>query len=486
MTSRTRTWRVLLCAIPLMTMTLCSASDPELDAKLEAVQQSLDDQRIDEAVTAARDLAADSADPRVQARLGTALMRQARREEKVLDEDRVAAAGMANDPAAYFDPSLFRVEVSYDDELRQESEEAFGKALQGDDSLLEAYLGLATIYNESGRYEEEVALIARAAPAVKDVPDAAGMLVHFGELHLQARRYAAALGVLAPLQGTFPSEPAVALDYAAAKFASGSFAAGVAAVETALAANPTHVNMQQVLGQMRMYRLQWQQAADTFAKLVAQGIDDPRTALLHQGGSLMPIDMEAAQAILEQAAGDRRDQITAISRNLIVVMTSSEVTNDDIVRMVGQLNQNGFPQLGAALCGLLLSRDAQNVQAHVMLAYVYDTQRYNDPALAQLDEAAAIMKATPGKAGSFTTTELEMHYGRVHFNNKDYETAIDYLSRAGDPGSYGFILGLSYEGLGKYEEAYNALKRLVDKGTPEQLARRARHQLEKDVYATFR
>ena len=79
-------FRAALGAALLSTLALCSASDPELDRKLSAVQASIDAKKWDEAIAAARILVAESGgDARTHAHLGVALLGKGRQEHEAVD-----------------------------------------------------------------------------------------------------------------------------------------------------------------------------------------------------------------------------------------------------------------------------------------------------------------------------------------------------------------------------------------------------------------
>ena len=176
-----------------------------------------------------------------------------------------------------------------------------------------------------------------------------------------------------------------------------------------------------------------------------------------------------------------------MAANLRVVLTAPEVFTDDLVLLAHQLNRDSYPQIAAAVCGLMLRRDPESVPGRVMLAYVYDTMRYFDLALQVLDEVSDILAGYPEGSGPFSVADLSSHYGRIYFRMGNYSEAIKALEATEDPDRFTFTLALSHENLGEYEEAYELFRRVVDReGVPAAQTTGAHQHLEKDLYAPFR
>lgn len=483
--------RVLLSALALSTLTLCSAADPELEKKLAAVQASIDAKQWDEAIAAAKALVEQSgADPRTHARLGSALLGKARHEQQQLDPQRLEQAKQANDPEAFFDPSLFKTEVAYDATLRGQAEAEMKKGLAEDAGLLEASLGLATLYAESDRFPEEKETIAAAAKAHAGEEDAGSRLLSFGERHFAAGRYDKALQIFAVLSESFPKLPAVALDYSAGLFASGKYADGIAALERAVAAHPADRKMLATLGQMYIYQSRWRQAADTFAQLVPLDPNDPLPAV-HQGAALMPIEAAKAKEIFDgvvaRAQGGGGTPV-AIARNLVTAMTNPAVGTNDVIRLAADLGERSYPQIGVAVCAFVLARDPQNVPARLMTAFIYDNLRYYDLALARLEEARGIVGAQgAGDAGGIGPADLASHFGRVYYHMGEWRKAIDAFSMAEAPERFDLVVGISYENLGELPRAYEHLSRVAgNSALPPALVKQAQDRLALAQYAPFR
>ena len=481
--------RLFLGAVALMTLALCSAADAEHDAELASIQESIDGGQWDAAITAARALLEDEPDDaHARARLGTALLRKARTEEQVLDPARLERAKLANDAAAFLDPSLFRTEVRYDEALRDEAEVELRRAVEEDESILEAYVGLATIYSETGDFTREKAVVTSAAQEFAGDEHAASLLVTFGEKHFRSAAYEEALQLLTPLAEAFPGNPAVAVDYSAALFASGKYERGVEILEKAAADGPTQGNMRRTLGQMYMFLLEWKKAADTFASLALEEPEDRRIPL-HQAAALMPLDPAAAKKILEGLIAtdpERAEQTTAIASNFLLILTEENVPTDDLVRLASQLNQASFPQLGAAVSAYILRRDPRSIPGRVMLALVYDNMRYHDLALEKLDEATGIIREDPDAVAPFTEAGLALHYGRIHFNLEAWDEAAAAFSRAESLGPLALAAAIAFEQIGDYARAHEHFQDVVDRGEPAALVERARSHLDKDFYAPFR
>jgi tetratricopeptide (TPR) repeat protein len=484
------TWlRVALAASALLTLALCSASDPEREAKLVAIQAAIDGGRWDEAIGAARALVeANPGDAPARAGLGAALLGKARNEEKVVDPVRLEQAKLAGDAEAFLDPSLFRTRVRYDDALRAEAEAELRRALEEDRGLLQPYLRLATLYAETGDLAREKATVAAAAQQFAGDGEAAAALLPYGEAHFRAGENKEALALFAPLAAAFPAEAAVALDHGAALFATGEYDRGVEALEKASAAHPGHGAIGRTLGQVYMFRLRWKEAADAFAALAAAEPGD-RAIPLHQAASLMPIDPKAARVVLSgliAADPERRDQTTAVASNLQLALSEADVNNDDLVRLSHQLNQAGMPQIGAAVAGCILSREPRSIPGRVMLAYIYDNMRYHDLALARLLEAAAIIREDPAAAAPFTLDGLAPHFGRVYFNLQEWSKAAAEFARVQQLGPLTFAAGVTHEKLGDYATAYGYFRKVIDEPGAPGLAERAREHLENPAYAPYR
>jgi tetratricopeptide (TPR) repeat protein len=482
--------RVALAALALSTLALCSPSDPELDRKLADVQASIDAKKWDEALAAARALVeANGSDARTHAALGAALLGKAREEHTEVDPERLQEAKQANDPAAFFDPSLFRTEVAYDDTLRGQAEAELKKALAADPSLLDASIALATIYAEMNRFPEEKETIAAAARAHAGQEDAGARLLSFGERHFKAAAYPQAFEIFTLLSASFPQQPAVVLDAAAGMFATGKYAEGIAELEKAVAANPANDRMLSTLGEMYVFRSEWRKAADAFGRL-APLVPKDLMPVVEQGAALMPVDADRAKALFDGVVGKgggTNDRAVTMAKNLTIALTNPAVGADDTLRMAADLVQLSYPQIATAVCGLVLAREPQNLGARLMLGFIYDHLGYYDLALARIDEVKGLVTARgTSEPGQISLTDLNSHYGRVYFHMGEYRKAIDAFSAAKSPERFDLFVGLSYEKLGDLAKAYDHLSRVVAAGQPEALVKEAKARLAADQYAPFR
>jgi tetratricopeptide (TPR) repeat protein len=483
-------FRAALGAAILSTLTLCSASDPELDRKLAAVQASIDAKLWDEAIASARTLVAESGgDARTHAHLGVALLGKGRQEQQAVVPEQLERAKQANDPAAFFDPSLFKTEVGYDAALKTEAEEELKKALAEDASLLEASVALATVYAESDRVAEEKEVIATAAKQHAGNAEAGSRLVTFGERHFKAGRYPEALAIFSLLSPAFPDVPAVVLDYSASLFGMGRYDEGIALLEAGAVAHPTDVNMLTTLGQMYLYRFEWRKAADTFAKLVPL---DPNDILVqvHQGAALMPIDAAKSKEVLDAVVAKNPGtggRPAAIAKNLVIAMTNAAVTTDDTLRLAADLMQLSYAQIGVAVCGYVLAREPQNIGARLVLGMIYDAMRYYDMSLARLEEVRGLIdRRATSEPGDFTLELLQAHLGRVYSHMGKDREAIAAFAATDDPGRFNLIIAVSYERLGEYAKAYDHFTRVVLKGEPAPQVEEAKKHLALDYYQTLR
>jgi len=481
--------RALLAAALLPVLALCSGGDPELEAALERAEQELGASDWDAAIATTGEILLDRPEEaRARVKLGRALLGKARIEEKVVDEGRMARARMSSDPEAFFDPDLFRTELSYDPDLVTQARAELEAALETDDSILEAHLGITGLYAAAGLVDKEREHIARAAAQFAGDEEALAALRAFGQDHFQAGRNAMALAIFDILSVSFESDPGLALSLGAALFATGRYDDGVAALEEASREYPEDVDLLNARGQVYLVRLEWKKAADVFEQLVSL-LPDDAFAPVHQGAALMPIDAERAAQVLMEVIGpnpDPSDQAAAVASNLHLVVTAPEVETDDLVRLAAQLNQFRFPQLGAAVSGLILERDPESVPGRIVLAFIYDNMRYFDLALTELNEASQILTGPAGESAGLTLEDLYPHYGRVYYRMGDYAHAVEALTASPDPGRYAFTLAICHEHLEDFSRAYKLFRRVIDRGSPEQEVVQARAHLEKEVYANLR
>jgi tetratricopeptide (TPR) repeat protein len=482
--------RAAFGAALLSTLTLCSASDPELDRKLAAVQASIDAKSWDEAIASARTLVAESgSDPRTHAHLGVALLGKGRQEQQTVVPEELERAKAANDPGAFFDPSLFKTDVGYDATLKTEAEAELKKALAEDASLLEASVALATVYAESDRLAEEKEVLAAAAKRNAGNAEAGARLLSFGERHFKAGRYAEAEAIFSLLSDSFPDVPAVVLDHSASLFGLGRYNDAVAALEGAVAAHPADINMQTTLGQMYLFRFEWRKAADTFGKLATL---DPHDTLaqVHQGVALMPVDAAKSKELLDAVVAKNpgvSNRPVAIAKNLVTAMTNPAVTSDDTLRMAADLMQIAYPQVGVAVCGYVLAREPQSIGARLVLGLIYDSMRYSDMSLARLEEVRGLIeRRATSEPGEFTLAMLQAHFGRVYSHMGKDREAIAAFEATDDPGRFNLIIALSYERLGEYDKAYDHFTRVVLKGEPVPQVNEAKKHLALDQYQTLR
>jgi tetratricopeptide (TPR) repeat protein len=453
----------------------------------DPLQEAIAAERWDDAIAAARaTLEADPDDPATRAGLGTALLGKARQETQVVIPSRLEAAKQSGDAAAFLDPSLFRTEVTYDEELREEAGVEFRRALELDPDSLEAYLGLARVQAEDA--PEQLEVLQAAAKRFAGDDDVGAQLLEFGVEHFRAGRVDLALPVFEALSAAYPDLADARLDLGAALFATAQYDRGIAALERLAADHPEDANVLRALAPMYMFRLRWDQAAARFAQLRELEEDD-RWSAVHEAAARMPFQPDAAKALLQtviDADPQRRDPVTAVASNLLTALTEKEIPAEDLIRLATQLNQFSYPQLAVAVTAFLRSREPRSIASRVMLAYLYDNLRYYDLALQQLDEAKGIIRADPEAAAPYTERRLAGHYGRVYFNMQQWEKAAQAFATADDLGPLALAAGITYEKLGNYPAAYAYFQQVVDGGGPEALVGRARSEMDKPVYAPFR
>lgn len=480
---RTAAIGALLLAMLAAPGTVVAAEDGGPDPLREAIAA----ERWDDAIAAARArLEADPDDPAARAGLGTALLGKARKETQVIIPSRLEAAKQSGDAGAFLDPSLFRTEVTYDDELREQAGVELRRALELDADSLEAYLGLARV--EAGDAPKQLEVLQAAAKRFAGDDEVGGRLLEFGVEHFRAGQVDLALPIFEAVAAAFPERTDARLDLGAAFFATAQYDRGIAALERLAADHPEDADVLRALAPMYMFRLRWEQAAARFAQLRKLEEDD-RWTVVHEAAARMPIEPDAARALLQtviDADPQRRDPVTAVASNLLTALTEKEIPAEDLVLLATQLNQFSYPQLAVAVIAFLRSREPRSVTARVMLAYLYDNLRYYDLALEQLDEAKSIIREDPEAAAPYTERRLAGHYGRVYFNMQQWEKAAQAFATADDLGPLALAAGLTYEKLGNYPAAYAYFKEVVDRGSPEALVQRARSEMDKPLYAPFR
>ena len=489
-TSERRPWLRVLVGTALMgTLALCSAADPEEEKQIGELQAMLEEERWDDAIAAAGVvLEEEPENARVRAKLGLALLGKARNEEQVLDEDRFDRLQQSTEPADFFNPSLTRTEVEFDDSLREKASAELDRALQSDPDNLDALIGMAKLHAEAERTEQEVEFLSRAAAAHAGDEEAGRRLISFGERYFARGEYDQALEIFTVLDESFGKIPEVALDYSAALFASGKYDEGLKTLQKAASANRENQRILMTLGQMHLFRKNWAQAAEAFGSAAKLAPDD---ALLqaHEAAALMPVDATAArgkfQAMVDADPGVT-EQPTMIAQNLQVALADSRVNAADLVMLADDLNRARLPQIATAVGGLLLSRDPDSIAARLVLASVYDGMRYFDLALEILDEASVIILDNPAAAaGQFGRDDLVASYARAYMRKGDFQKAVDMFLSADNPARFRFGLGVAYESMEDYEKAYAIFQEVADGANPQQ-TKAARQRMQNEVFEPYR
>lgn len=480
--------RTLLGAMLLASLALCSAADPEEEARLGRLQEMLEAESWDEVIAEAGGILADSPDnATARAKLGLALLGKARSEESVLDESRFQQTQGATDPSAFFDPNLFRTEVNYDDTLRAQAREEFERVLSGSPGNLDALVGMATFHYEAGEFDEEKEAISRAAKAHKGNEEAGRRLLRFGELFFAEARYADALEVFQLLHESFPEDPTVALDYGAAQFANGRYDTGIETVALASAKDPENERVLQTLGQMYLFRLRWAEGAKVFEAAGKLSPDDSMITV-HRGAALMPVDPDGARAAFQAVVDGDPDKTTpasVVAANLLVALDESKVTTPHLVYLSNELSRQRMPQIAATLGGVLLVRDPKSIGGRLVLAAVYDGLQYFDLSRQTLQEAERIFQEDPGASAPYTRIDLTGSAGRSYFTQGDYQKVIELFESSSDPERFRLALALSHEQLGNYDRAFAYFTQIVEAGEPAAQALQASEHLEKPEYSEF-
>jgi len=478
--------RTLLGLLLLASLALCSAADPEQLAQLDHLQQMLEDRQWEAAAAEAEAILAEHPDnAAVRAKFGLALLGTARTEEQVLDESKAGQLKGATDPAAFFDPTLFRTEVAFDDGLWSQAKEEFERVLEKSADNLDARVGLASIHGRAGDPGQEREQIRLAARAHADDPDAGRLLLRFGEKHFAAGGYDHALAIFGILMESFGEDPTVALDYGAAQFANSQYEAGIATLEKANAMAPDNENLSQTLAQMYVFRMQWTEAAAVYQRLGDQFPDNPMMTV-QRGAALLPESLEDGRAVLQKvvdADPDRSDAAVAVAANLLLGL--SEGTTVDLVRLADELNRRFLPHLAAAVGGVILVREPDSVAGRLVFAAVYDGLQYYDLSLLMLRDAAKVLSEKPDSSAPFTRDDVIASQGRTYLRMGNQQQAVDAFLSADNPDKFALALGLAFEQLQDYRKAFGYFTKVVEgEGTGPQLVRASEH-LAKQEYAEF-
>ena len=478
--------RTLLGLLLLASLVLCSAADPEQLAQLDRLQEMLEDRQWEAVATEAEALLADHPDnAAIRAKFGLALLGKARTEEQVLDEAKADQLKSATDPAAFFDPALFRTEVTFDDGLWGQAREEFERVLARSSDNLDARVGLASIYGRAGDPAQEREQIRLAARAHADDQEAGRLLLRFGEKYFAAGGYEDALAIFGILMESFGADPTVALDYGAAQFANSQYDAGIATLEKASGLDPDSENLSQTLAQMYIFRMYWEEAAAVYQRLGEQFPDNPMITVQH-GASLLPESLQRGRVLLQQvvqADPEKGTPAAAVAGNLLLGL--DEGATPDLVQLADDLNSRRLPHLAATVGGVLLVREPDSVAGRLVFAAIYDGLQYFDLSLLMLRDAAKVIGENPQASAPFTRDDVIASQGRTHFRMGNHQKAVDAFLSADDPRKFHLALGLGYEKLGDSRKAFDYFTQVVEGGgTGPQLVRASEH-LARQEYSGF-
>ncbi len=478
--------RAVLGTLLLAGLALCSAADPEQPARIERLQQLLEDQQWETVITEAEAILADNPDnAAIRAKFGLALLGKARIEEPVLNKAKADQLEGATDPGAFFDPALFRTEVTYDDGLWSEAGKEFDKVLAQSPDNLDARVGLASIHGRAGDYEQQREQIRLAARAHAEDQEAGRLLLRFGEKYFASGRYDDALAIFGILVESFGEDATVVLDYGAAQFATSQYDDGIATVEKASALDPENENLHHTLAQMYIFRMYWEEAAAVYQRLAEQFPDNPMMTV-QRGAALLPESVERGREILQKvvdADPEKSDGASTVASNLLLGLDQGNAA--DLVQLADELNARRLPHLAATVGGVLLVREPDSVAGRLVFAALYDGLRYFDLSLLMLRDAAKVIGEKPDSSVPFTRDDVIASQGRTYLRMGNDRQAVQAFLSADNPQKFFLPLGLAYERLHDYRKAYDYFIQVVEGGGAGPELVMASEHLAQEEYSAF-